>query len=126
MINTILQIIALIAVIVGTFFSLLGILGYIRMPDVYSRLHSTGKVGVFGVVLLTIATVATTGINFGKGLVLIALLLLTAPVATHAIASAAYRIGIPMKQAVRDDLSTEIVGATDPAQPFVERPDSSP
>lgn len=120
MISTMLQVIALIAVIVGTFFSLLGILGYIRMPDVYTRLHSTGKVGVFGVVLLTIATVAATGLTFGKGLVLIALLLLTAPVATHAIASAAYRIGIPMKQAVRDDLSAEVIGESGSTRPATD------
>jgi len=61
-----------------------------------------------GVVLLTVATVATSGLTFGKGLVLIALLLLTAPVATHAIASAAYRIGIPMRRAVRDVLEIEV------------------
>ncbi len=112
--NTIFELIALVAVIVGTFFSLIGVLGYIRMPDVYTRLHSTGKVGVFGVVLLTVATVAATGLTFGKGLVLIALLLLTAPVASHAIASAAYRIGIPMRRAVRDDLEIEVSDTSGP------------
>ena len=108
MINSLFQVFALAAVIMGTFFSLIGVLGYIRMPDVYTRLHSTGEVGVFGVVLLTVATIAATGLTFGKGLVLVALLLLTAPVATHAIASAAYRIGIPMRRAVRDDLAQEM------------------
>ena len=108
MISTLFQIFALVAVIVGTFFSLIGVLGYVRMPDVYTRLHSTGKVGVFGVVFLTIATIAATGLTFGKGLILVALLLLTAPVATHAIASAAYRIGIPMRNVVRDDLAQDL------------------
>ncbi len=118
MIETLFQLLALAAVIIGTFFSLIGVLGYIRMPDVYTRLHSTGKVGVFGVVLLTIATIATTGLTFGKGLVLIALLLLTAPVATHAIASAAYRIGIPMRNAVRDDLAQEVDDGARPKRPL--------
>lgn len=118
MIETPLQLLALAAVIVGTFFSLIGVVGYIRMPDVYTRLHSTGKVGVFGVVLLTIATIATTGLTFGKGLVLIALLLLTAPVATHAIASAAYRIGIPMRNAIRDDLALEVDEGARPERPL--------
>lgn len=107
MIDTLLQLLALAAVILGTSFSLLGVLGFLRMPDAYTRLHSTGKVGAFGVVLLTIATVATTRLSFGKGLVLIVLLLITAPVATHAIASAAYRIGIPMIKPVRDDLAAK-------------------
>lgn len=117
MINTLFEVLALAAIILGTFFSLIGVVGYIRMPDVYTRLHSTGKVGAFGVVFLTIATIATTGLTFGKGLVLIALLLLTAPVATHAIASAAYRIGIPMRRAVRDDLAQELDESTRPERP---------
>ncbi len=103
----ILQFIAIIAVIVGTLFSLVGILGYFRLPDVYTRLHATGKVGIFGVVLLLVATVAVTPLSIGKGLILIALLLVAGPVASHAIASAAYRIGIPMT-GKRDDLQQEL------------------
>ena len=103
--HTFLEFIAILAVIVGTAFSVLGVLGFIRMPDVYTRLHATGKVSVFGVVLLLLATVALTPLEFGKGLVLIVLLVIGGPVTSHAIASAAHRIGIPMKRAVRDDLA---------------------
>lgn len=106
----ILQLFALLAIIAGTLFSLIGVLGLVRLPDVYTRLHATGKVGVFGVVLLLTAAAFLTGVNWGKVLVLIVLLLLTAPVATHAIASAAYRIGIPMKGAIRDDLGHHDAG----------------
>ncbi len=103
--ETFLQLFAVLAVIVGTTFSVIGVLGFIRMPDVYTRLHATGKVSVFGVVLLLLATVALTPLDFGKGLVLIVLLLIGGPVASHAIGSAAHRIGIPMKHAIRDDLA---------------------
>lgn len=96
--------IAIIAVLAGTFFSLVGILGFLRFPDVYTRLHAAGKVGVFGVVLLLLATAVWTPLGWGRALLLILLLMISAPVTSHAIASAAYRIGIPMKQAVRDDL----------------------
>jgi multicomponent Na+:H+ antiporter subunit G len=102
-----LQLIAILAVLVGTAFSVLGVLGYVRLPDVYSRLHATGKVGVFGVVLLLVAAVAWTPLGLGKGLVLIALLLLSGPVTAHALASAAYRIGIPLVQGIRDDLAQQ-------------------
>lgn len=108
--TTILQIIAILAVIVGTFFSLIGVLGYVRFPDVYTRLHATGKVGIFGVVLLLLAAVAWTPLGFGRGLILIFFLLITGPVTTHALASAAYRIGLPLKNAVRDDLSEKVTG----------------
>ena len=103
--TALLQFLAILAVIVGTAFSVLGVLGLIRMPDVYTRLHATGKVSVFGVVLLLLATVALTPLGFGKGLVLIALLIIGGPVTSHAIGSAAHRIGIPMKRAIRDDLT---------------------
>lgn len=103
--QTLYELIAIVAVVVGTAFSILGVLGFTRMPDVYTRLHATGKVSVFGVVLLLLATVALTPLDFGKGLVLIVLLVIGGPVTSHAIGSAAHRIGIPMKLAIRDDLA---------------------
>ena len=103
--ETILQFIAIAAVISGTLFSIVGVLGLIRLPDVYTRLHATGKVGVFGVVLLLVAAVASTSLHWGRALLLIVLLMIAGPVTSHALASAAYRLGIPMKQAVRDDLT---------------------
>jgi multicomponent Na+:H+ antiporter subunit G len=104
----ILQFVALIAVIVGTIFSILGVVGLIRLPDVYTRLHATGKVGLFGVVLLLIGDVAFTPLGLSKGLALIVLLMIGGPATSHALASAAYRSGIPMKQAIRDDLKEKI------------------
>lgn len=102
--ETIWQAVALIVVLVGTFFSVVGVVGYIRLPDVYTRLHATGKVGLFGVVLLLVAAVIWTPLGWGKALLLIVLLMVSGPVAAHAMASAAYRLGIPMKEAVQDDL----------------------
>jgi multicomponent Na+:H+ antiporter subunit G len=58
-------------------------------------------------VLLLIATVAWTPLGFGKGLILILFLLVTGPVIAHAISSAAYRVGVPMQNPVRDDLAAQ-------------------
>ena len=99
--ETILEIIAILAVILGTFFSDTGVLGYFRLPDVFTRLHATGKVGVFGVVLLLVAAVARTPLGLGKGLILIALLMIAGPVVSHVLGSAAYRIGIPLKSSAQ-------------------------
>ena len=96
---------AILAVCIGTFFSLTGVLGYIRFPDVYTRLHSTAKISVFGAVFLMIAAISWTPLTFGKGLILISFLLISGPVISHALASAAYRIKVPLKQSVRDDLN---------------------
>ncbi len=103
------QLIAVLAVIVGTAFSVLGVLGLIRLPDVYTRLHATGKVSTFGVILLLIAAIDWTPLGFGKGLLLMLFLLVAGPVASHALGAAAYRLGIPM-QAVRDDLEATLKG----------------
>lgn len=98
------QLVAIVAIVIGTAFSLIGVLGMIRLPDVYTRLHATGKVGVYGVVLLLIAAAFWTPLGWGRALLLMALLMITGPVTAHAISSAAYRIGLPMKDATRDDL----------------------
>ncbi len=103
--QTLFEAIAILTVIGGTAFSIIGVLGLVRLPDVYTRLHATGKVGVFGVVLLLIAAVFITPLSVGKGLVLIALLLIGGPVTAHALASAAYRLGLPLKRAIRNDLA---------------------
>lgn len=110
--DTILQLIAIVAVVIGAVFTMLGILGVTRLPDVYTRLHATGKVGVFGVVFLLIAAIAWLPEGRSKGLILIAFLLLAGPVTAHALSSAAYRIGIPFATRVRDGLAESSEGAS--------------
>jgi multicomponent Na+:H+ antiporter subunit G len=102
--NLFLQVIAILAVVVGTLFSVVGVVGFIRLPDVYTRLHATGKVGVFGVVFLLVAAAFGEPLGWGRGLFLILLLVITGPATAHAIGSAANRIGLPRKGAERDDL----------------------
>ena len=106
--ETFLQIIAIVAVTIGTCFSVVGVLGYFRLPDVYTRLHATGMVSIFGVVLLLVATAVHTHVNWGHALVLILFLLAAGPATSHAVGSAAKRINLPMKGSRRDDLAGEI------------------
>jgi multicomponent Na+:H+ antiporter subunit G len=95
----------ILLVVVGTSFSVISVVGYLRLPDVYTRLHATGKVSVFGIVLFLIAAVAIGAVDAGRAVVLGLFLVLAGPVLSHSIGSAAYRIGIPMRGAVRDDLA---------------------
>ncbi len=108
--NTFLQLIVILAVLVGTFFSVVGMLGLIRLPDVYARLHAAGKVGIFGVVLLLVAAVVWTPLGWGKALLLMLLLMVAGPVTAHAMGSAAYQVNLPIKDAVRDDLKQKVGG----------------
>lgn len=100
-----LQLLAAVAIVLGTTFSVLGTLGVVRMPDVYTRLHATGKIGVFGAVLLLLGVVLLLPKAAGKAVVLIFFLLLAGPVTAHSLSSAAYRIGIPFAKPMRNDLA---------------------
>jgi multicomponent Na+:H+ antiporter subunit G len=102
--QTVLYLIAIVAVVVGTAFSLIGVLGFVRLPDVYTRLHATGKVGVFGGVLLMAGVALVTPAGLAKGLLLIVLLMFVGPATSHCLSSAAYRMGIRLRPSVRDDL----------------------
>jgi len=98
-------IIAIVAVMIGTFFSVVGVVGYIRLPDVYTRLHTTGKIAVFGIVLFLVAAGVWVPSGWTRALVLIFFLLAAGPPTAHAMGSAAYRIGLPMINSMRDDLA---------------------
>ena len=100
-------IIAVLAVVIGTCFSVVGVLGYFRLPDVYTRLHASGMVSIFGVVLLLVAAALRTPVSWGHALVLIIFLLVAGPPTAHSIASAAHRIGLPRINALRDDLADD-------------------
>lgn len=102
--QTILQIIAMIFLVLGTLLSFIGVIGFLRLPDVYTRLHATGKVSVFGLVFLLIAADILTPLATWKSLLLMFFVLMAAPSVSHAIASAAYRTGIPMASGKRDEL----------------------
>jgi multicomponent Na+:H+ antiporter subunit G len=106
-IPTITTLIAIVAIILGTFFSIVGVLGLYRLPDVYSRLQATGKVGVLGVAFLLVAVICQVPGSLGRGLVLIMLLLIVGPAVSHALSSAAYRSNVPM-ESIRDDLKRDI------------------
>lgn len=105
--ETILQILAFIFIVLGTLLSVIGVIGFIRMPDVYTRLHATGKVSVFGLVFLLLAADILTPLVTWKALLLIFFVLAASPTVSHAISSAAYRTGIPIVGA-RDDLKGKL------------------
>jgi multicomponent Na+:H+ antiporter subunit G len=102
--HDILQILGLVALWIGVIFSALGVLGLIRFPDVYCRLHASGKVstmGLFGLLVGAALLMPTTAL---KAIALAIFMIISSPVATHAIALAAYRQGVPMQKPMRDDL----------------------
>ncbi len=106
--ETVQQVVAMILLVLGTFLSLVGVIGFIRLPDVYTRLHATGKVSVFGLVFLLIAASILTPLTAWKGILLIFFVLLASPAVSHSIASAAYKSGVPLADPKRDDLKSKL------------------
>jgi multicomponent Na+:H+ antiporter subunit G len=100
--NIIFELIAIVAVIIGTTFSVIGVIGNYRLPEVYTRLHALGKVSTFGVVLLLIAVAFTLPQTLSFALVMIVLLLCLGPVVSHALGSAAWRTGVKMKDVLKE------------------------
>ena len=98
---------ALLLVLLGTAFCVIGVIGLLRLPDPYTRLHATGKVGVFGVVLMAFGAAFVTGAGLPKVIVLAALLILTGPVVSHAISSAGLKTEVPLAAAVVNDLEPD-------------------
>ena len=92
--HPIILVIALLAVVLGTAFAVVGVAGLLRLPDADSRLHAVGKVSVFGVSILLLAAVVLGVAAVGKAAVLMGLLALAGPVLSHALARAARRVGV--------------------------------
>lgn len=106
--------------LLGGAFCLLGAVGLMRMPDVYTRLQAATKTGTLGVGCLMLGI----AIHFGdlgisvRALLVIAFLFLTAPVAGHVIARAAYLSRTPTWSRTRiDEWSGQASEGTRPDEP---------
>jgi multicomponent Na+:H+ antiporter subunit G len=90
------NIISMVFIFTGLFFIVAGTVGLIRFPDFYSRMHATGKCDTLGVGLMIIGLIIYNGLNFisVKLLFLVIFIFVANPVATHAIARAAYKVGL--------------------------------
>ncbi len=84
----------------GFFFLLVGVIGLLRLPDVYTRMHAMGKCDTLGAGLIVIALMILIGdiTNITK-LILIGVMISTInPIITHLIAKTAYNRGTPMAE----------------------------
>ena len=79
------------AIGVGLLFTIVGAFGLLRMPDVYTRLHAAGMTDTMGAGLIALGLCLQAGLTLVTvRLVLIwAFLMITSPIATHALARTA-------------------------------------
>lgn len=92
------EIIGYLFIALGMLFDIFGCIGLTRLPDVYNRLQATTKCVTLGTCSILFGTVvmkgfSTTGV---KALLCIIFLLLTSPVAAHALARGAHTAGIKL------------------------------
>lgn len=96
--NSIFYDIGVILIFIGLAFDFFGVLGLVRLPDVYNRLQAATKCVTFGTAGILLGVFTMQGFNsFGfKALLGIVFVFLTSPVAAHAISRAAHRSGIKL------------------------------
>ena len=72
----------------GSFFTLVGAIGLVRMPDIFTRLHAVSLIDTLGIGLLIAGMVLQAGFTVAsvKLLLLAAAVFFTWPVVTHALA----------------------------------------
>ncbi len=96
-----------IFLVAGATFMLLAAVGVLRMPDLYMRMQATTKATTLGAGCLLVAAALALD-NPGawvRALAVVLFLYLTAPVAAHVIARAAYFVGTNMwKGTVLDEM----------------------
>jgi multicomponent Na+:H+ antiporter subunit G len=96
------NIIVSLLLLAALFFFTAGLIGILRFPDFYSRLHPAGKLDALGVLLGMIALgiynfsdfSLGTLINGFKIIFIIVFVFLASPTATHAIVDAGVRAGL--------------------------------
>jgi multicomponent Na+:H+ antiporter subunit G len=92
------EIVGMACICIGIAFDFFGVLGLVRLPDVYNRLQAATKCVTFGSAGILFGVLILQGFNsFGfKAIIGIVFIFLASPVAAHAIARAAHRSGIPL------------------------------
>ena len=96
----IVNVILYILLAIGLFFSLVGVVGVLRMPDVYGRLQASTCIASLGNICLMIAGIfyaATHSLGASaciKLALILLLILCTNPVSNHALLKGAYKAGV--------------------------------
>ena len=91
--------IGFIFISVGLAFDVFGCLGLVRLPDVYNRLQAATKCVTLGTCSILFGVFLIVGFRSSAGVKLlmsIVFLILTSPVAAHAIARGAHRAGVKL------------------------------
>jgi multicomponent Na+:H+ antiporter subunit G len=85
-----------VLILLGSFFTIVGALGLVRMPEVFTRMHAASVTDTLGVGFLIFGMGLQAGLSLVtlKLLFLLLLFVFTGPVVTHALAQACLHEGV--------------------------------
>ena len=85
-----------IFIVTGSVFVIIGGIGLLRFPDFYTRIHAAGITDTMGAWLILIGLMFQEGLtlNTARLLILLFFLVATSPLASHALAKAAFLRGL--------------------------------
>lgn len=111
--NVIVNILIVVPIIVGTIFTIVTMVGILRLPDVYTRAHAASKSATLGVLSILLGVFFHFWLNEGhfsiQLLLGIVFLFITSPIGGHLMGRAAYMSGIkPTDMTVGDDLEKAV------------------
>lgn len=91
-----LEIISWIFLLAGSFFSIVGGVGIVRLPEFYSRLHGGGVTDTLGAALILIGLCfqIANGFILAKLLMILFFLMVSSPSSCHALARSALSQGV--------------------------------
>jgi multicomponent Na+:H+ antiporter subunit G len=90
------DVVSWVLIVAGSLFVIVGGIGLLRLPDFYSRIHAAGITDTVGSWLILIGLMFQTGLtlNTARLVILLFFLVATSPLASHALAKAAYLRGL--------------------------------
>jgi multicomponent Na+:H+ antiporter subunit G len=101
----IIEIVVSVLIVCASIFMLLAAIGLLTFPDLPTRMHATTKSTVLAICLIMVAVAiyfSQTEIT-ARVIIIILFILITAPVAAHAIGRAAYFAGVPLWSGMKKD-----------------------
>ena len=99
------DIVAWVVILGGCFFTVVGAFGLVRLPDVYTRVHSAGLIDTLGAGLMLLGLTLYGGFTIVtiKLLLIIVFIFFTSPTSSNAFANTVYSSGIKPLLARRQD-----------------------
>ena len=94
--DTLINLISFIFIFIGSITILIGSLGLLRLPDVFSRIHAVGMIDTAGIGFIIFGLLIYSGFTIVsiKLLILGFVLIFTSPISGHAVAISAKKTGL--------------------------------